>query len=149
VTINSYTSVPQLWFKGTLSTDQSLTTSNDTIILYNTNTDPLSWGNVSNGHVTPTKSGWYEVVSRVQFSAIAGNTSAQINHQIMVNGVQQAIAQVPNNAVVGAGVAVVATAMVNVNGTTDYITTSCYTTVAGQTCVGSTSTMLLVRWIST
>jgi hypothetical protein len=151
VTVNSYTFVPQLWFKGTLSTDQSLTTSNDTIILYNSNSDPLSWGTTAgvDGHIVPTKAGWYEVVSRAQFSAIAGNVNAQINHQIAVNGVQQAISQVPNGAVVGAGVCVVATAMVNLNGTTDYITTSCYTTVAGQQCVGSNSTLLLVKWIST
>jgi hypothetical protein len=151
VTINSYTFVPQLWFKGTLSTDQSLTTSNDTTILYNSNSDPLSWGTTAgaDGHIVPTKAGWYEIVSRVQFSAIAGNVNAQINHQIAVNGVQQAISQVPNGSVVGAGVCVVATAMVNLNGTTDYITTSCYTTVAGQQCVGSNSTLLLVKWIST
>jgi hypothetical protein len=151
VTVNSYTFVPQLWFKGTLSTDQSLTNGDDTIILYNSNSDPLSWGTTagSNGHIVPNKSGWYEIVSRAQFSAIAGNVNAQINHQISVNGVQQAISQVPNGAVVGAGVCVVATAMVNLNGTTDYITTSCYTTVAGQQCVGSNSTLLLVKWIST
>jgi hypothetical protein len=151
VTVNSYTFVPQLWFKGTLSTDQSLTTSNDTIILYNSNSDPLIWGTTagSNGRIVPNKAGWYEVVSRAQFSAIAGNVNAQINHQISVNGVQQAISQVPNSSVVGAGVCVVATAMVNLNGTTDYITTSCYTTVAGQTCVGSNSTLLLIKWVST
>lgn len=151
VTVNSYTFVPQLWFKGTLSTDQSLTTSNDTTILYNSNSDPSSWGTTAgvDGHIVPTKAGWYEVVSRAQFSAIAGNVNAQINHQISVNGVQQAISQVPNGAVVGAGVCVVATAMVNLNGTTDYITTSCYSTVAGQQCVGSNSTLLLVKWIST
>jgi hypothetical protein len=151
VTVNSYTFVPQLWFKGTLSTDQSLTTSNDTTILYNSNADPLSWGTTAgvDGHIVPTKAGWYEVVSRAQFSAIAGNVNAQINHQIAVNGVQQAISQVPNGAVVGAGVCLVSTAMVNLNGTTDYITTSCYTTVAGQQCVGSNSTLLLVKWIST
>ena len=151
VTVNSYTFVPQSWFKGTLSTDQSLTTSNDTIILYNSNSDPLSWGTTagSNGRIVPNKAGWYEIVSRAQFSAIAGNVNAQINHQIAVNGVQQAISQVPNGAVVGAGVCVVATAMVNLNGTTDYITTSCYTTVAGQTCVGSNSTLLLIKWVST
>jgi hypothetical protein len=134
VTINSYTFVPQLWFKGALSTDQSLTNGDDTIILYNSNSDPLSWGTTagSDGHIVPNKSGWYEIVSRAQFSAIAGNVNAQINHQISVNGVQQAISQVPNSSVVGAGVCVVATAMVNLNGTTDYITTSCYSTVAGQ-----------------
>lgn len=150
VTINSLISVPQLWFKGTLSADQSLTTSADTIILWNTNTDPQSWGTSTstNGRIVPNKAGWYEVISRVEFGAIAGNVSAQVNHQILVNGAQQAISQNPNTAVVGSGVAVVATAFVQLNGTTDYITASCYTTIAGQQCVGANSSTLIVKWIS-
>jgi hypothetical protein len=143
-------SAPQLWFKGGLSNAQSLTTSTDTTILWNSNTDTQGWGSDASvsGRIVPNKSGWYEVISRVEFSAVAGNTSAQVNHQIAVNGVQQAISQTPNGATLGSGVNVIATAMVNLNGNTDYITTSCYTTVAGQECAGTNSSMILVKWIS-
>ena len=148
--ISNFTNVPQYWFKGMLSANQNLTASTDTIILYNNNTDPQGWGATasSNGHIVPNKAGWYEVISRVEFGAIAGNTSAQVNHQISVNGTQQCIIQVPNGAVAGAGVGMTGTALVQLNGATDYITTQCYSTINGQQCVAGNSTLLIIKWIS-
>jgi hypothetical protein len=150
VTVNSYTFVPQTWFKGTRATSQNVTTLTDTTIIWNSNNDPLSWGNTTTGRITPTKAGWYEVTSRVLFSAVAGNSSAQINHQILVNGTQAGFSQAPNSTNTGAGITMIATAMVSLNGTSDYITTTAYSTLAAnvQQIVGNTSSMVLVKWVS-
>jgi hypothetical protein len=150
VTINSYTSVPKLWFKGQLSTVQNIVSSTDTVTLWNSNSDPLGWGNVSTGQIVPNKAGWYEVTSRVQFDTnAAANAQNQINHQIAVNGNQQAISQLPN-LTGNVPVTMITTAMVELNGTTDYITTTSWSAVAGnaQQINGGNTSMVLVRWVS-
>jgi hypothetical protein len=150
VTINSYTSVPKLWFKGQLSAAQNIVSSTDTVTLWNSNSDPLGWGNVSTGHIVPDKAGWYEITSRVQFDTnAAANSQNQINHQIAVNGSQQAISQLPN-LTGNVPVTMIATAMVELNGTTDYITTTSWSSIAGnaQQINGSNASMVLVRWVS-
>ena len=150
ISIGSYASVPQTWFKGMLSASQNLTANVDSILLYNNNTDPLGWGTTTstNGHIVPNKPGWYEIISRVEFGPSAGNVQAQVNHQILVNGSQVAISQTPNNSQPGSGVNLVATAFVELNGNTDYIYTQCYTTIVGQQCSGLNSTTLIIKWIS-
>jgi hypothetical protein len=150
VTINSYASVPKLWFKGQLSAAQNIVSSTDTVTLWNSNSDPLSWGNVSTGHIVPDKAGWYEITSRVQFDTnAAANSQNQINHQIAVNGSQQAISQLPN-LTGNVPVTMITTAMVELNGTTDYITTTSWSSIAGnaQQINGSNASMVLVRWVS-
>lgn len=150
-TISDWAEVPQLWFKGALTSNQTLTANVDTTINYTSNSDPLGWGATAgtNGRIVPNKAGWYEITSRLEFSSGSGNTDAQINHQILVGGNSVAISQVPNIVVAGSGMAVVTTAWVNLNGTTDYITTSCYTTLTGQQAVGGNSSLLTIKWIST
>lgn len=151
VTINSYTSVPQLWFKGTLSAAQNITSSTDTVTIWNSNNDPLGWGNVTTGYIVPNKAGWYEITSRVQFDTNdVANSQQQINHQIAVNGNQQAISQLPN--LTGTvPVTMIATAMVEINGSTDYITTTSWSGIAGnaQQINGGNTSLLMVRWVST
>jgi cytoskeletal protein CcmA (bactofilin family) len=150
VTINSYTSVPQLWFRGQLSAAQNVTTTTDTVTIWNNNSDPLGWGNVSTGHIVPNKAGWYEVTSRVQFNTnAAANSQNQINHQIAVNGNQAAISQSPNFTG-NVPLTMISTAMVELNGTTDYITTTSWSAIAGnaQQINGGNTSMVLVRWIS-
>ena len=150
VTINSYSSVPKLWFKGALSAAQNIVSSTDTVTVWNNNSDPLSWGNVSTGHITPTQAGWYEITSRVQFSNnAASNAQNQINHQIAINGTSQAISQLPNMTA-NVPITMITTAMANLNGTTDYITTTSWSAVAGnaQQINGGNTSMLLIRWIS-
>jgi hypothetical protein len=151
VTINSYTSVPKLWFKGAISAPQNIVSSTDTVTIWNTNSDPLSWGNVTTGRITPNKAGWYEVTSRVQFDTnAAANAQNQINHQIAVNGNQQAISQLPN-LTGNVPVTMISTAMIELNGTTDYITTTSWSSIAGnaQQINGANASMVLVRWVST
>jgi hypothetical protein len=151
VTINSYTSVPKLWFKGAISAPQNIVSSTDTVTIWNTNSDPLSWGNVTTGRITPNKAGWYEVTSRVQFDTnAAANAQNQINHQIAVNGNQQSISQLPN-LTGNVPVTMISTAMIELNGTTDYITTTSWSSIAGnaQQINGANASMVLVRWVST
>ena len=151
VTINSYTSVPKLWFKGAVSAAQNIVSSTDTVTIWNNNSDPLGWGNVSTGRITPNKAGWYEITSRVQFNTNASaNSQNQINHQIAVNSNQQAISQLPN-LTANVPVTMIATAMANLNGTTDYITTTSWSAIAGnaQQINGGNTAMVLVRWVST
>lgn len=150
VTINSYTSVPKLWFKGAVSAAQNIVSSTDTVTIWNNNSDPSGWGNVSTGRITPNKAGWYEITSRVQFNTnAAANSQNQINHQIAVNGNQQAISQMPN-LTANVPLTIITTAMANLNGTTDYITTTSWSAIAGnaQQINGGNTAMVLVRWVS-
>jgi hypothetical protein len=151
VTVGSWGGVPQWWFNGTLSTNQSLTANADTVINWNTNYDPMTWWNGTTHRVTPTQPGWYEVTSRILFvQNSGGNSQGQLNHQIRMNGATHCLSQQQasnqNN-----GQTLVATAFINMNGTTDYLDFSAYTSQTGESVGGQANgalSQVYLRWVS-
>lgn len=145
--ITDWGSTPQHWFKGVLSSDLTLTSGSDNVINWNSNIDPHNW--YSSNKITPKKAGWYQVIGRIMFAASGISSSNQINSQIIASGSQVCICQSTNNQYNGQ--TQVCHAFVYLNGTTDYLELTAYTTINGQKISGNSSgslTSISVNWIS-
>ena len=118
--------------QGSLSTNQTMASGADTIFGFtttgsynnNSNIDPQSWWNHPTSQLRPTVSGHYLVNLAVWWATATGNQ--QNNIQIRKNGNQAVIYQSPGMTYAGSGQSQTVTALVQMNGTTDYITFSGY-----------------------
>lgn len=113
--------------QGQLGSNQSMTSS-DTIISFSANIDPNSWFNNSTYEFQPTVGGYY-LISLFGIWGTATETTGQQNMQIRVNGSQVAIyqADLPSaNKTLGGS------KIVLLNGSTDKVTFSGYTSSNGQ-----------------
>lgn len=139
---------PQLWFKGQLSADVTLTDT-DNLLGWDTVSNPKSWTWNSGGNkrLVPGKLGWYSVTLKVNYNASNTSSNAQVNTQIRMNGNSQSIAMSDNN---HHNIrTVVNTAFVYFSSVTDYLEFTAYTNINGQTLQGETQgCSVLVQWIS-
>ena len=113
--------------QGQLGSNQSMTNS-DTIISFSANIDPNSWFNNSTYEFQPTVGGYY-LISLFGIWGTATETTGQQNMQIRVNGSQAAMyqADLPSaNKTLGGS------KIVLLNGSTDKVTFSGYTSSIGQ-----------------
>jgi len=139
---------PQLWFKGHLSSDVTLTNI-DNLIAWDEISNPKSWSwnNGSNKRLVPGRIGWYRVILKVNYNASAVSQTSQINTQIRMNGDSQSIAMSDNNQ--NNMRTIVNTTFVYASSVTDYFEFTAYTNVAGQTLQGTTQgSSVLVEWVS-
>lgn len=107
-----------------LSTDQTIiAASGDTILQLTDKDDPNNWWNASTYRFIPTSSGYYFIAAQVNWDPGAGN--GQLNIQLRKNGTTFAICQ--NPMVTGVTLTQHANGIVNLNGSTDYVDLTAYT----------------------
>ena len=136
---------PQLWFRGGLSSDQSLTAGQDNDVNWTSNNDPLGWWNGTTKRCTPGRSGWYIVTTKFNVTGIS--SSNQINTQIRVNGVNNGIAIITNNSA-NYGT-IVNTGMFYLANTTDYFNFTIYPAGTGQSIQsGQQGCTVIVQWMN-
>ena len=117
-------------------TNQTITAGTDTGIQFSSVTDPNSWYNASTYRITPTVSGNYytSVMATWEKGSVARNN--QTNIQIRKNNTTIAINQVPVES--GLNFSVYACAIANLNGSSDYIDATAYTSnTTSQNIVGT------------
>ena len=100
-----------------LSSDQTITAGSDTVIQMTDKDDPNSWWDASTYRFLPTASGYYFVSAQVNWKADTG--TGQINSQLRKNGTTFCLVQNPQ--VSGITLTQVLTGIVNLNGSTDYV----------------------------
>jgi hypothetical protein len=101
----------------------------DVVIHFIDDIDPNNWWDATNYKFQPTITGYYLIHAAVWWSQANGN--GQINIQIRKNGNQLAIYQQHLNTDSGASQTI--SKIVYLNGSTDYITVSAYSSANGQT----------------
>lgn len=106
-----------------LSTDQTITSGVDTILQLTDKNDPNNWWNASTYRFLPTASGYYFISAQVNWDPGAGN--GQLNIQIRRNGTTVAICQ--NAMITGVSFTQSTNAIVDLNGSSDYIDLTAYT----------------------
>lgn len=100
-----------------LSSDQTITAGTDTVIQMTDKDDPNNWWNASTYRFLPNVSGNYFVSAQVNWKADTG--TGQINSQLRKNGTAFCLVQNPQ--VSGVTLTQVLTGIVNLNGSTDYV----------------------------
>ncbi len=106
-----------------LSTDQTITANSDTVLQLTDKDDPNNWWNATTYRFLPTVSGYYFISAQVNWDPGAG--TGQLNIQIRRNGTTVAICQ--NQMVSGVSLTQNTTAIVNLNGSSDYVDLTGYT----------------------
>jgi hypothetical protein len=100
--------------------NQTIPTGTDTLVTFNSvDFDPQAWANTSSYQIVPKVAGYYQVTGSVDMPQMAYN--GQTNLQLRKNGNSFTITQAPaaNNA---SAISLMASKVVYLNGTTDYIT---------------------------
>jgi Concanavalin A-like lectin/glucanases superfamily len=125
-----------------LSADTTMSQNIDLWLPLSVRNDPNNW--VTNtgvypalsGKITPTIPGYYFVSYQAAFNA--GSGTGQNNAQIRINGSStKSIVQMPLYTTSGAAQTMTTTAIVYLNGVSDSINVSTYSSVAGQTVKGT------------
>ena len=107
-----------------LSTDQTIiAASGDTVLQLTDKDDPNNWWNASTYRFLPTVSGYYFIAAQVNWDP--GTGSGQINAQLRKNGTTFSICQ--NQMVIGVTLTQNLNGIVNLNGSTDYVDLTAYT----------------------
>jgi len=136
---------PQWFTSATLTNNLSLPTGSDTRLSFVANIDPNNWWNASTKAWTPTVAGNYYVALQVLFASGTAGTGHQTNIQISKNGsTQSAIAQIAEQAS-GIGISVTTSAIVAMNGSTDYIAFTAYSSDAMTISGGSGSQVSIFK----
>ena len=109
-----------------LTTNQTITSGSDVQIQYTGVTDPQGWFNSSTHKFTPTIAGYYNISYSVLWGTGTITLSEQMNTQIHLNGsnqlyISQSLVNTAMNFTQSGSV------IVYLNGTTDYITITGYT----------------------
>ncbi len=102
-----------------LTTDQTIPFGSDTIIQFTDDIDPNNWWNSPSFRFRPTISGYYRVYAQIWWAAGTVGVSSQTNNQFRKNGTSFLISQAPVQS--DAGNTVVLSAIVFLNGSTDYV----------------------------
>ena len=111
-----------------LITNQSISAGSDTVVTFNhSDFDPSGWYNGEFFYFQPTIAGTYQVSYGVNFESVASGTG-QINTQIRLNGTTVNINQ--SNLNVGYNQTLSGTYLVQMNGTTDTLDLSAYSSAA-------------------
>lgn len=111
-----------------LITDQSISAGSDTVVTFNhSDFDPSGWYNGEFFYFQPTIAGTYQVSYGVNFESVASGTG-QINTQIRLNGTSVNINQ--SNLNVGYNQTLNGTYLVQMNGTTDTLDLTAYSSAA-------------------
>lgn len=121
--VNGFISQSAVHASAGLSTDQTITANSDTVIQLTDKDDPNNWWNASTYRFLPTVSGYYFIAAQVNWDPGAG--TGQLNIQIRRNGTTVAICQ--NQMVSGVSLTQNTTAIVNLNGSSDYVDLTGYT----------------------
>ena len=106
-----------------LATNQTINYNEDTVINFTDISDPNNWWDASAKKFTPTVSGWYHISFQLNFAA-ASVTNAQCNIQARKNGSTFSIGQM--QLLSGSSYSLSCSGMVNLNGTTDYLDFTAY-----------------------
>ena len=136
-----------LFAQGKLSGNQTIPNGTDTTLQFQATNDPNGWINGSY-QFKPTINGWYEITLTVLFDVDGTNTdTGQINAQIIANGTnQQLILQDQVN--VNQPKTLSGTVVVLMNGSTDYVAFTVYTSAAsGQNIIGNQGTYFTARLV--
>lgn len=122
-----------------LSADVTINTGDTQLLLPLIKLDPSSWTSVVSSitRVTPTVPGYYNI--NYQIAWRPGVSNQQQNIQILRNGNTVSLAQKPIDTTAGVNTTQVTTAVVFMNGTTDYVTVQAFTSDATQTIVGDSN----------
>jgi hypothetical protein len=139
----------QFLVKGTLSGNQSLNNGTDTVINFDTKQfDPQNWFNTTSHTVTPTIAGYYKVTYSAWFTQGTSSAGAQYNiqiHKSSTSGGTTVIAQQPiigNNAQ-----SLTVSDTVYLNGSSDYLAFTAYSSIAGQSLQYTNGTYFTVELI--
>jgi hypothetical protein len=107
-----------------LATDQTITSGSDALVNFTSISDPNSWWNATTKRLTPTIAGWYYVSFQVNWDA-ASITNNQCNIQMRKNAGTFSIGQM--QLLSGNAYSMSCSGMVNVNGSSDYLDFTVYT----------------------
>jgi hypothetical protein len=107
-----------------LATDQTIAASGDTTPNFTSISDPNSWWNATTKRLTPTIAGWYYVNYQVNWDA-ASITNNQCNIQMRKNAATFSIAMM--QLLSGNPYSMSCSGMINVNGSSDYLDFTVYT----------------------
>jgi hypothetical protein len=107
-----------------LATDQTIAAAGDTTPNFTSISDPNSWWNATTKRLTPTISGWYYVSYQVNWDA-ASITNNQCNIQMRKNGNTFSIGMM--QLLSGNPYSMSCSGMINVNGSSDYLDFTVYT----------------------
>ncbi len=110
--------------QGKLATNQTITSTSDTIIAFIDDYDPQNWLNASTHRFQPTIAGYYMVTLGVWWAT--GSSGDQTNIQMRKNGNSFFINQHP--VVTTTGLSQSGSRLIYMNGTTDYLDFTAYTT---------------------
>jgi hypothetical protein len=121
--------------QASLSTDQSVSATTDTVVQYVDDLDPNNWWDSANYRFQPTINGYYLINATVWLTTASTGSTGQTNLQIRTNGsTQKAIVQQPVNTTAGSGNSLAISKILQLNGSTDYVQITFYTSAtAGQT----------------
>lgn len=146
-TIVSTTQTQEVGFFATLSAMGQPAAGTDTLINYDSVNDPLSWFDNGNHRWVPQKAGYYAIFASFAFQTTS--TVSNNNLQIRKNGSTQTInAWGTNGATATVQVNGYGTTIVFLNGSTDYVDVTCYTSsgaLSPQTGAWSTFSGMLVK----
>jgi hypothetical protein len=107
-----------------LSTDQTIPSGVDTVLQLTDKDDPNNWWNATTYRFLPTVSGYYFIAAQANWDPGAGS-GGQLNIQIRRNGTTVAICQ--NAMITGVSFTQSTNTIVNLNGSSDYIDLTAYT----------------------
>jgi hypothetical protein len=107
-----------------LATDQTIAAGGDTTPNFTSISDPNSWWNATTKRLTPTISGWYYVNYQVNWDA-ASITNNQCNIQMRKNGTTFSLGMM--QLLSGNPYSMSCSGMINVNGSSDYLDFTVYT----------------------
>ncbi len=122
-----------------LSADRTINTGDTQLLLPLIKLDPSTWTSVVSSitRITPTVPGYYNI--NYQLAWRPGASNQQQNIQILRNGNTVSLAQKPIDTTAGVNTTQVTTAVVFMNGTTDFVTVQAFTSDATQTIVGDSN----------
>jgi hypothetical protein len=121
--VNGFISQSAVHASAGLSTDQTITANSDTVIQLTDKDDPNNWWNASTYRFLPTVSGYYFIAAQVNWDPGAG--TGQLNIQLRKNGTSFGLCQ--NAMITGVTLTQHVNGIVNLNGSTDYVELTGYT----------------------
>ena len=110
--------------RGKKTANQTITSGSDAVITFNTDFDPNGWWNTSNNRFSPNIPGYYLINLTIWWAAAAISNN-QSNIQFRKNGSGIAISQ--DQLLSGSGYTQQISTVIYMNGTTDYIDFTAYT----------------------
>lgn len=111
-----------------LTSDQTIPTGVDTVVQMTDKDDPNNWWDATTYRFSPTVAGYYYISAQVNWKSDSG--TGQINSQLRRNGTTFCLTMTPQINSTGNTITHSLNGIVNMNGSTDYVDLTAYTSAS-------------------